>query len=95
MKLMDIDDPQMILSIAYFIICGTYGLFLHNKMLKILKERGVKISFFWNNPMHYFRFWDIISEEKVLRKKVKYQFILWGQFALIPVYLIGMMFILR
>ena len=59
-------------------------------MLGIMKEKGKEVNYFWTTPKQLIDFNKIIKEETDEEKRKKYQWLLWGQILLIPIYLIGM-----
>ena len=82
------------LAFIYFGICGITALILWVNMLNIMKEKGHHVNYFWSSPLQIHRFKQIINKEEDKEKRKKYQFIFWGQIALIPIYVIGMLFII-
>lgn len=74
---------------AYFLICGTAGLIMWYKMLRILVSNGQEVNYFISNPKYFFDFNKLIKKETDKQKRVRYYLLLWGQILLIPLYLIG------
>ena len=79
----------------YFLICGISGLIMWFKMLGIMKGKGEEVNYFWTSPKQLIDFNKIIKEETDEEKKRKYQWLLWGQVLLIPIYIIGMYVLFR
>lgn len=82
------------LPFIYFLICGITGLILWYKMLGIMESKGKKVSYFWVTPGQLFEFGKVIREEQDPILKRKYGIILWIQVGLIPLYLVGMIFLI-
>jgi hypothetical protein len=83
------------LPFIYFLFCGITGLILWYKMLRIMESKGRKVSYFWVTPGQLIEFGRVIKEEEDLKLKKKYRIILWAQVGLIPLYMIGMLFLIR
>jgi len=56
-------------------------------MLGILEKKKIKVNYLFNNLKNFFIFWNIMSEEKDLPTKRKYQMLLWGQILLVTTYI--------
>jgi hypothetical protein len=82
------------LPFIYFLACGITGLILWYKMLGIMESKGRKVSYFWVTPGQLFEFGRVIKEEEDPKLKRKYRIILWTQIGLIPLYLVGMFFLI-
>jgi len=63
-------------------------------MLGILKNHGKEVNYIYTNPKYYFDFNRLIKNEPNKQNRVKYALLLWGQLWIIPIYLIGMYYLL-
>ena len=85
---------MLIVPFIYLLIFGVIGMILWFKMLGIMEKKGGSVSYLWNTPKQWMDFYKLIKEEENSGKKRAYQYILWGQILLIPVYIIGMLVII-
>jgi hypothetical protein len=84
---------SIVLAIIYILLILTTQRFLGKKTLGIL---GIKRRVYhWQYLKHLFEFYSLIEKEKDLTLKRKYLVIFWSQFALIPIYFIGIIIIIR
>lgn len=80
-------------SFVYFLVCGSTSLTMWYKMLNIIEAKGQDVKYFYSDPRYYFDFYRIIQNESKKRTRHKYLALLWGQFLIIPIYLIGMYYL--
>ncbi len=79
----------------YFLVCGVTGLILWFNMLRIMESKGQKVNYFFTTPGQLIKFYRVIKEENNTKKKLRYRIIFWTQISLIPLYLIGMIILIR
>ncbi len=75
--------------IIYFLVCGVIGLILWLKMLGILEDKGQKVNSLFVTPRQYIDFFRVIKTESNPTMRKRYRIILWTQFTLIPIFIIG------
>ena len=78
----------------YFLGCGISALAMWYKMLGILEQNGQEVSYFLMNPKYFFDFHRLLKNEPNNETRRNYSFLLWGQIALIPIYLVGMLYLI-
>ena len=81
--------------ILWLFVCGIPGLILWIIMLNIMDSKGENVNYLFLTPGQYIRFWKIIKEEKQKSKRRKYLIIFWTQIAILPLYLIGGILIIK
>jgi hypothetical protein len=81
-------------ELIYFFVCGTVGMILWIKMLKITKRKGFPVNYGFVYPGQYIRFWKIIKNEENPSIRNNYKLIFWGQMIILIVYPIGMIIIM-
>lgn len=78
----------------YFLVCGATGFFLWYKMLGIMESKGRKVNYLVAGPSQLVEFKKIIDEETDPKSKQLYRTIFWIQIVLVPIYLIGLIFLI-
>ncbi|PIQ34271.1 MAG: hypothetical protein COW63_04055 [Bacteroidetes bacterium CG18_big_fil_WC_8_21_14_2_50_41_14] len=81
--------------IIWLFICGIPSLILWIIMLSIMDSKGENVNYFFVTPGQYIRFWKIVKVEKQTSKRRKYLIIFWTQIAIIPIYMIGGILIIK
>jgi len=81
--------------IIWLFICGIPGLILWLIMLNIMDSKGENVNYFFVTPIQYVKFWKIIKAEKQKSKRHRYLIVFWTQIAILPLYMIGGIFIIN
>lgn len=64
-------------------------------MLGIMEAKGRTVNYFWVTPGKFIEFGRVIRDEEDSKMKKKYRIIFWAQIMLIPLYLIGMFYLIE
>ena len=84
-----------LIPVIFFLILGALGVHLWVEMTKILEKKGLAPLYFWVSPGQLFQLNQVIQTEEDPARKRSYQYVLWGQVAIILVYLVAMYVVLE